>query len=422
MRPEFSCSTGTNSEKRVSQIPPTVLRGWQVTAGPLRQTPLPAGFSGGRVFRIDSPDRGRTFAIKASPPMDRSEAPGWEHRLETICELLTNAAPHHPLLTPPLRTRQNRWGIWYGSRYWQCLPWVAGNPLPRHADRSEIMAGAKAIAEMHVTMSEAVRDALPTGRVRPQGDGQTEQSSPAPALIIKPPSGAKDRLRNQAERSVPRSIRQRIRRLDELQHQRGSISRPIPDRVALADCLSHRVFGQTSPLADRLAVAIDSLRSPENGRLIGHLRHRLAEHSRHDWKQELQWVLRDIHREHLHFFGRQANFDTNRSATRGSANGSLAGIVDFDAIGIDHVATDLARWASDFADQPLQATVAGYREVRPLSELSAKLAADLLHAGTVAAVANWTQWLVWEKRSFPVDAAMIRDRLDHLIESVSRIC
>lgn len=416
MRPESSRTTGTDSDSHLRHVPPAVLQGWDETAGSIRQTPLPAGYSGGQVFRIDSPERGDTLAVKASRPIDHPQTSQWERRWQTLGELLTRAAAHCPALTPPFRTRQRDWGIWHQGRFWQCLPWVRGEPLPRRGDPAGIAAGGRAIAQAHLALLQAQTDMQSRSgqAIRPESGLIPPFIAPQPARQTNPAASA--RPDPSAPESIPRSIRQRMQRIEAIERPQHSAHGPTPGRLALAECLSRRVGGATTPLADRLLAALDWLATSDCQRRLADFKQRLRRHSQSDWSAQLQWVLRDVHREHLHFVG-----DTH-STTSPSKALTVAGIIDFDAIGLDHVATDLARWAGDFVNQPLSAAVAGYREIRPLSDDAVELAADLMYTGTVAALANWTDWLVWEKRKFPVDATMIQARLEHLIDSACQIC
>jgi len=127
----------------------------------------------------------------------------------------------------------------------------------------------------------------------------------------------------------------------------------------------------------------------------------------------LRIVLRDVHRGHLLF-----------------QQGVPSGLVDFDAIGRDTIATDLARWVGDFlhapepaaagkpvlfpdvaesatgrrkvldADAIWRAAWRGYGQVSKIGEVEWELSRAIAEASPVIVLANWVVWTHLEQRDF----------------------
>ncbi|QDV71577.1 Phosphotransferase enzyme family protein [Rosistilla carotiformis] len=120
-----------------------------------------------------------------------------------------------------------------------------------------------------------------------------------------------------------------------------------------------------------------------------------------------QWVLRDVHLEHLLF------------DNLGSATESVSAIVDYDAVRIDTPATDLARFLGSCGGIPLQwynAAIAAYRRIQPLDATSERLIPLLDAATCLIASANWTQWLCVENRRFDAGAEKAADRFREAVD------
>jgi Ser/Thr protein kinase RdoA (MazF antagonist) len=118
-----------------------------------------------------------------------------------------------------------------------------------------------------------------------------------------------------------------------------------------------------------------------------------------------QVVLRDVHREHVLF-----------------CNGQVSGLVDFDALGRDTVATDLARWLSEFMQPGLdasavyQAALAGYADVLPLSGCEQRLIRVICGVSDAISLGNWVTWVALEQRDFSV----ARDLVDRRVADLMR--
>ncbi len=126
---------------------------------------------------------------------------------------------------------------------------------------------------------------------------------------------------------------------------------------------------------------------------------------------QIQYVLRDIHREHILF--------TDHEPT---------GLIDFDAVRMDTSATDLARWVGSFSvaagkssdleiEKVWDAALAGFYDQNSLisgqTEFNVAMARDLCFATTWISLGNWLVWLLCQQRAFlpgpKVVAARIRE-------------
>lgn len=124
------------------------------------------------------------------------------------------------------------------------------------------------------------------------------------------------------------------------------------------------------------------------------------------WCVQQQPVLRDVWHDHVLFEG-----DT------------VSGIVDFGAMNIDSVATDVARLVGSLAADDRsrwQTALAAYTELRPLNEQEANLVRICDSSGVLLAGLNWLQWIYVEGREFENQGEIISrlgvilDRLRHL--------
>jgi homoserine kinase type II len=123
------------------------------------------------------------------------------------------------------------------------------------------------------------------------------------------------------------------------------------------------------------------------------------------WHVPLLACLRDIRGEHILFTGDE-----------------VTGLIDFDAMRIDCVATDLARLLGDYAgdDTDLwQFGLDAYHEVRPLSQQERLL---VQHYDRFAVLLTGTQWLDWmllEGKEF--DLAQVLPRIDATLERLEHL-
>lgn len=182
--------------------------------------------------------------------------------------------------------------------------------------------------------------------------------------------------------ALPPAVLRRLGRIEELQ-------RRLPEALAR---------GQSpTPM---IAMAAEWLRRHGNVRL------KEAAARLEPWAARMvpvQVVLRDIHRQHILF-----------------QEGVVSGIVDFDALGKDAIATDLARWVGGFlgdcggslvvvggVSEPSEdsqtlweAAVSGYSAVRSVPQSVVDLAVDIAEASWVILLANWVVWAHLGERDF----------------------
>jgi homoserine kinase type II len=117
----------------------------------------------------------------------------------------------------------------------------------------------------------------------------------------------------------------------------------------------------------------------------------------------VQPCLRDVWHDHLLFEGER-----------------LTGLVDYAAMDVDSVATDLARMLGSLVaddDAGWQIAVAVYREVRALSAEEEELARVLDQAGTVLGLLRWLRWLSSDQRSLGEPGAAL-ERVEELLRRV----
>lgn len=116
--------------------------------------------------------------------------------------------------------------------------------------------------------------------------------------------------------------------------------------------------------------------------------------------------LRDIWHENVLFTGQR-----------------VTGLVDFGAMRVDNVSTDVARLLGSMAADDLErwrAGLAAYAAVRPLSADEATLVAAYDVSSVLLGCRNWVRWLCIERRTFD-DRAHVLRRLDHLIGRLDRL-
>ena len=119
---------------------------------------------------------------------------------------------------------------------------------------------------------------------------------------------------------------------------------------------------------------------------------------------QTQVVLRDVHREHVLFTAQR-----------------VSGLVDFDALGRDTVATDLARWLSGFIEPGrdpnaiFRAAEVGYTRVLPLSACEQRLVRVIGEVSDVISLANWVVWVALGQRDFSASEELVHRRVAELL-------
>jgi len=101
----------------------------------------------------------------------------------------------------------------------------------------------------------------------------------------------------------------------------------------------------------------------------------------------------------------------------------VTGIVDFGALRIDNVATDIARLLGSMAADDLQGWrtgLAAYGEIRKITSTESQLVAAYDASGILLGGLNWVRWLYVESRLFD-DRPRVERRLDHLLARLSSL-
>ncbi|MAI34455.1 MAG: hypothetical protein CMM07_22660 [Rhodopirellula sp.] len=317
---------------------------------------LASGLSGATIAHCRATD-GHEYALKRWPnSFSRSRIESIHrvifHAWKEGCEIIA-----FPVIFPPLihesRTDSSSTVLSSNGEHWELSHWRPGQPLTTTANLETIRQGAAAISRFHVCTASL-------------------------ESIHQPPPIIADRLRTLALRK---------QYFPMLMQSINQTDLPTDLAAALRDA------------ANLLHWKWDEACTQIHRSLTEHAACNVAN----------QYVLRDVHAEHVLF-----------------SAGKPTGLIDFDAVRIDTPAADLARWAGSFlpgrhsAADVWEAVFAGYREhiERPDNAdmtPTVKLAADLCFAGTWLSLANWLVWLLVERRGFDASPSMLAERIYNLI-------
>ncbi|TWT97301.1 phosphotransferase [Neorhodopirellula pilleata] len=382
----------------------TVLANWPVVKA-TRPTieAVPQGLSGAFVARVklppdsyclldSSPFLGqkspttRLWALKAWPTKTPSA------RVIPIHDWIRKASQQCSLLAPPEPTFGGPTTVKAFDRVWELLPWVVGRPLPIDADLTDLTLAGETLARVHVAL----------------GMDETEPNdNESGGCDASPLSGSIECVSRRRHR-----LAQLDRRLPRLLFDYPSFdsifsllkSQISPHREACGETSDGSLQGLTQTLASAIEV-LQRYWAPQFHRIL----ESLERFDRQSGFFPIQTVLRDVHREHILF-----DPDAQKAA----------GIIDYDALGKDSPAADLARYAGSFdrpVDEVLQALAAGYQSIRPFSNHEIELSRCLVQANAIGGLANWVVWLVLDRRCFTCEPSVIQGRISHLIASNCRI-
>lgn len=120
----------------------------------------------------------------------------------------------------------------------------------------------------------------------------------------------------------------------------------------------------------------------------------------------LQPCIRDVWHDHVLFLDSQ-----------------VSGIIDFGAMRVDNVATDIARLLGSLVGDERDGWLLGlvaYESIRPLTEHEGRLIKAFDRSGVLLSVVNWLKWLYVDRREFP-DRAAVETRLDELLPRLERL-
>ncbi|MCE9554383.1 MAG: phosphotransferase [Planctomycetes bacterium] len=120
----------------------------------------------------------------------------------------------------------------------------------------------------------------------------------------------------------------------------------------------------------------------------------------------LQPCIRDIHDQHVLMIG-------NR----------VTGLIDFGAMRVDSVATDVARLLGTMAGDDASLREAGlsaYQLCRRLSDIESRLVVAIVRANVVLTGPQWLQWLLVEQKSFESMPAVLA-RLERIWQRLQKL-
>lgn len=323
---------------------------------------LTSGLSGSTIAHCRATD-GREYALKRWPDgfsrnriesIHRVIRHAWKEgcdiiALPVIFRPLTNSALPHKEPPDSVGTVLSANG-----KYWELSHWRPGEPLNINADLDAIRRGAEAISRFHGCTASL---------------GSLHQ--------------------------IPPIIEERLQTLASRQRHF-----PIPIQSINQANLPTEVATALRDAANLLHWKWDEAYAQIYQSLTGHSGCKLA----------TQYVLRDIHAEHLLFSAEEPT-----------------GLIDFDAVRVDTPASDLARWAGSFlpgrhaTEHIWEAIFSGYRgnTDNAAATPTIELAADLCFAGTWLSLANWLVWLLVEQRRFDVPPVILAERIYSLIRAAT---
>jgi Ser/Thr protein kinase RdoA (MazF antagonist) len=353
------------------RIPPAVQQRLLAPHGVLSALPMPPGLSGALIFRCRD-GSSRPFALRRWPVGTRPQRVDEIHRVVAFarqqgCDIIPKLYPALPHDASRANISRGEGTFAQGDGYlWDLSDWMPGVPLDVDATNKQIRQGAIAIANFHVAAS---------------GLGESK--------------------------GCPAAVTARLRRCRELSQQLPALLR------STASAFPHPGLAEDDPhLARTVYDALQLLRlhwTEASSQIIRSLV------PYETIELPAQYVLRDIHSEHLLFC------DDRQSSPE---HARPSGLLDFDAIRIDTPMTDLARWVGSFAAAAEKVTwevaMAGYFEHSPSSQvgqaaIQTALARDLSFATKWISLANWVIWLVAERQIFPIGAEKVAMRIAKLV-------
>jgi hypothetical protein len=347
---------------------------------------VPPGLSGAVVFRCQRAD-GHDFALKRWPGKTTRE------RVEEVHRVMARARENGCHLVPELLPIWNSQTILIdGSGLWEAQQWVQGSSTVQPTESLENLGPHALPGNLKETL---VRIENGARAIRHFHDSVRELG---------------------VVHQVPLAVESRMKRVGELNRQLPQ----LVDRMNLEGGSN-----PTSADGNLDSAILDACRliGWKWGQSASRIARSMGPHL--NTKMETQYVLRDIHREHM-FFKDQ----------------TVSGLIDFDAVRVDTPLTDLARWAgswmTDCDETGLiwRAASAGFFQNPPfqpggkadnqwkasgpqLEENQIKFAKELCFATNWISLGNWLIWLRAEKRTFPGPPTALATRIRQLIRSCS---
>ncbi|TWT48120.1 Phosphotransferase enzyme family protein [Rubripirellula amarantea] len=363
---------------------------------------VPAGMSGSVVSKV-------VFHDDASMAVKRLPSTATIDRVRQCHRVMSLARKRGCLLVPNVHAL-----VVEGGHVYEVTQWMDGSPLAADAEVSAIMQGVHAIARFHTAV----------------GDQQT---------IVKPSPGIIERVRILAD---SKGFLPRLSHANSIAGSFANASASVNDAAnananANANCNAdvhnatncivneERGFLSDQPEFASVFLSAVSLLSENWEAQRQRLSRRLLPWSNRP--MNLQWVVRDIHRDHLLFDDACDSPDLPEDGSSGSKilGPRVSGLIDFDAVRVDCVWLDYARWVGSFtetrsrADELWEALAADWR-TQSLSTDRHLLSNDWLDlTRTLQEVAVWISlknWVVWvqEQRRFPCGLAVVASRMHRL--------
>jgi len=262
----------------------------------------------------------------------------------------------------PLNAKSGESLVAHAHHLWTLQPWMAGSCLKKLPPSRELLRHAlQALAQFH------------RATVTPESDDEVhfeEGSSLVLGLWRGPPLGLKSRSELAAA---------------YFKHDLQAIQAAhIPGHLAELRARRERLIPLFLEVAPRL------------------LRHGQAALNQ---PVPLQPCIRDIHAGHVLFTGDQ-----------------VTGLIDFDAMRLDTVATDLARLLASYCGDDFELWAAGlaaYDEIRPLSKDERDLVVHYDRFAVLLTGLQWLDWMLLEGKQFELSRVLPRidatlARLEHL--------
>ena len=337
-----------------AEIPSEVRRGMLEPRHVLQATALVPGLSGAQVYRCC--DRhGEAWALRRWPRGTTRARVDEVHRV--ITHIRNQGCAVVPAVASCVDSANGATIVHRPDGLWDLWQWMPGEAASENATLEEIRQGAAAIAQFHAASRTL---------------GTTHQPAPA--------------------------IQSRLDRLAKIEpHLRQLFSGPVDEWIS--GC-AHGSEGLQSACVR--AWQILKARWPRVRERIGGGLARLVGDA-----VPTQYVIRDVHREHVLF-----------------ESGRVSGLIDFDALRVDTPMSDLARWVGSFTTpQRWDAALAGYCEDSPFSgqprsSAQVALARELCFATQWMSLANWLVWLGVERRLFASGPSRVARRMMELIRLI----
>jgi len=301
------------------------------------------GLSGSAVFVCEV--GGRKFAMKRWPAGTAAR------RIDEVHDVMAQARRSLVIVPELVGSSLASTRVSYEGFHYELVSWMDGTAITPSADELQ--------------QSLAI----------PPDDGGGGSAGPSQRILAAVEAGGEaiarfhDSVRRISGPMTPApSVLRRLGRIEQLRVE-------LPQAIKRAEALSPVLRGAAKWLARESASRFDAAH-----RVLGQWVGRMV---------PTQMVLRDVHRQHILF-----------------RDGAVTGLVDFDALGVDSVATDLARWVSDFAEQPadlavlIDSAVAGYRRFAPISACESELASAISEASAIILLANWVVWTALDQQNF----------------------